>query len=141
MTATTLRSARRLLVAALLLFGFASSAARAQEGELSVAEIQLATTLESGRAVAPTTAFTHADVRIYAVVQLENPSREATSVRVSIEPVDGAARRGVSLEVPARARYRTVARMSAAQQPGRYRVVVRTEDGRELSSVELTVSE
>ena len=99
MTANTLRSARRLLVAALLLFGFASSAARAQEGELSVAEIQLATTLESGRAVAPTTAFTHADGRIYAVVQLENPSREATSVRVSIEPVDGAARRGVSLDV------------------------------------------
>lgn len=141
MSANILRSARRTLVASLLLFGFASSAARAQEDELSVAEIQLATTLESGRAVSPTTAFTHADGRIYAVVQLLNPSREATTVRVSIEPVDGAARRGVSLDVPARARYRTVARMSAAQRPGHYRVVVRTEDGRELSSVELTVSE
>src|SRR5690606_32049082 len=68
-------------------------------------------------------------------------SSTETSIRVSIEPVDGPSRSGVSLDVPSRRRYRTVARMSAAQRPGRYRVVVRTEDGRELSSVELTVSE
>lgn len=143
MIAKHLRTARRLLVGVLLLFGVALPDAHAQEeaGELTVTEVQLASTLERGRAVAPTTAFTHADGRIYAVVRLSNPSREATSIRVSIEPVGGSSRRGVSLEVPARRRYRTVARMSAAQRPGRYRVVVRAEDGRELSSVELTVSE
>jgi len=140
MITNSLRIARRSFVAALLLLGLALPA-HAQEGELSVREIELASTLERGRAVSPTTSFTHADGRIYAVVHLENPSREETTIRVSLEPIEGRPRAGVSLDVPARARYRTVARMSAAQAPGRYRIVVRTEDGRELSSVELTVSE
>lgn len=138
------RTTHRLLVASLValaaLFG---STARAQDasGELAVTEIQLATALEGGAAVSPTTSFSRADGRIFAVVRLENPSSEATSVRVALERVDGPSRSGVSLEVPARRRYRTVARFSAAQQPGRYRCVVRTEDGRELASVELTVTE
>ncbi len=137
-----LRIARRLLMTALIASSAITAAAHAQEaGELSVSEVQLATQLENGQAVSPTTTFSHADGRIYAVVQVQNPSREATTIRVSLEPVDGPAHSGFSLDVPARPHYRTVARMSTNRAPGRYRCVVRTEDGRELASVEPTVTE
>lgn len=136
------RTTHRFLVASLLALSALASSAQAQDtAELSVSEVQLATALENGVAVSPATSFSRADGRIYAVIRLENPSSAATSVRVALEPVDGASRAGVSLDVPARRRYRTVARFSAGQRPGRYRCVVRTEDGRELASVELTVTE
>ncbi len=133
----------RILVASLLALSasIAGSASAQDSSELTVTEVQLATSLENGVAVAPTTSFSHADGRIFAVIRVQNPSGEAPSIRVSIEPIDGASRPGFSLEVPARRRYRTVARFTAAQRPGRYRCVVRTEDGRELASVELTVAE
>lgn len=138
-----IRTARRVLVASLLVASsLAAASAHAQDtAELSVSEVQLATALENGVAVSPVTTFARADGRIYAVIRVQNPSAAATSIRVSLEPVDGASRPGFSLDVPARRRYRTVARFSSAQRPGRYRCVVRTEDGRELASVELTVTE
>lgn len=131
----------RLFAVMLVASSALAALAQAQDGELSVSEVQLATQLENGHAVSPTTTFSHADGRIYAVVQVQNPSREETSIRVSIEPVDGPARSGYELDIPARPRYRTVARMSTNRAPGRYRCVVRTADGRELASVELTVTE
>lgn len=125
-------------------FGASPPLAAAQEEastELSVSEVQLGSALERGRVQTPTTSFTHADGRIYAVVQVQNPTRAETRVRVSLERVDGPARTGVLLDIPARPRYRTVARFVARQAPGRYRVVVRTEEGVEISSTELTIAE
>ncbi|GAB5543759.1 MAG: hypothetical protein SangKO_035190 [Sandaracinaceae bacterium] len=125
-------------------FGASPPLAAAQEEastELSVSELQLGSALERGRVQTPTTSFTHADGRIYAVVQVQNPTRAETRVRVSLERVDGPARSGVLLDIPARPRYRTVARFVARQAPGRYRVVVRTEEGVEISSTELTIAE
>jgi len=108
---------------------------------LQVTEVLLGTSLERGRVTNPQTEFSRTDQRIYAVIRLQNPSREATSIRVAIERVDGPHRGGFSLDVPARRRYRTVARFGAAHPAGRYRVVVRTEDGTQLQSVELTITE
>lgn len=142
-----IRFAHRLLAGVLVVSAaLIGASAEAQEGapaptDLTVTEVQLATAVENGQAVSPTTTFARSDGRIFAVIRLANPSSEATSIRVSIEPADGPARQGVSLEVRPQPRYRTVARMSAAQRPGRYRVVVRTEDGRELSSTEVTINE
>lgn len=143
MTTFNFGSARRLVVASLLgLAALSGASAQAQGGELSVTEIQLATQLENGQAVSPTTTFSRSAGQIYAVVRVQNPSGEATTIRVAIEPVGGPAASGYNLEIPARPRYRTVARVSTSNRaPGRYRCVVRTEDGRELSSVELTISE
>lgn len=135
------RVARRLLVAALVVGGSVAGAeAHAQTADLSVSELQLSNQLQEGVAVEPTTTFSRQGGNIYAVVRVQNPSRAATRIVVSLVPVDGEARGGTTLEVPARPRYRTVARFSAARTPGRYRCVVRTEDGRELSSVEITIS-
>ena len=131
---------RHALTFAIVLAPPLGAAAQETPTELSVSEVQLGSSLERGRVESPTTTFTHADGRIYAVVQVQNPARTETRVRVSLERVDGPARSGVLLDIPARPRYRTVARFVARQAPGRYRVVVRTEDGTELSSTELTIS-
>jgi hypothetical protein len=146
-TTKTLRLARGLLTAMLLLAApFAHASAQDEGGTpapegLSVSEMQLGTSLASGVVETPATTFSRNDGRLYAVIRVENPASEATSIRVSIEPVDGAARPGISLDIPARRRYRTVARFSAHQRAGRYRVVVRSSDGTELSSTELTITE
>ncbi|MEC7518739.1 MAG: hypothetical protein VYE22_02685 [Myxococcota bacterium] len=138
MNASRIRHALTFAIVLALPLG---AAAQETPTELSVSEVQLGSSLDRGRVESPTTTFTHADGRIYAVVQVQNPARTETRVRVSLERVDGPTRSGVLLDIPARPRYRTVARFVARQAPGRYRVVVRTEDGTELSSTELTISE
>lgn len=143
MTVHRARIATKLLLASIVsVAAFEASRAAAQESELSVTEIQLASSLEDGQVAAPTTSFTRADGRIYAVVRLSNPSREATNIRVTFEPLDGGtARGGITLPIPAQSRYRTVARVTTSRPAGRYACVVRTEDGRELGRVELTLAE
>lgn len=144
MTIHGYRFTTKLLLASLITISAfeASRAAAQEEGELTVTEIQLASSLENGRVVAPTTTFTQADGRIYAVVRVQNPSREETNIRVTFEPLDGGtARGGITLPIPAQNRYRTVARVTTSRPAGRYACVVRTEDGRELARVELTLAE
>ncbi|HHH31000.1 MAG TPA: hypothetical protein ENK57_22010 [Polyangiaceae bacterium] len=118
--------------------------AAAQEADAappSVREMQVGTHLEAGLVAAPQTTISRDAGRIYAVVRLNNPSRQAGSIRVALERVGGPHQNGFSLEIPARRRYRTVARFGAAHPPGRYRIVVRTEGGTELESVEITITE
>jgi len=119
--------------------------AAAQDDEvpagLSIREVQLGTSLERGLVTEPQTSIARDAGRIYAVIRLNNPSREDTTIRVAIERIDGPHRNGFSLEVPARRRYRTVARFGSAHPAGRYRIVIRTEEGEELESVELTITE
>ena len=146
-TTKTLRHARGLLTLILLALAPLAHASAQDEGAapaptgLSVSETQLGTSLASGVVETPATTFSRSDGRLYAVIRVENPAAEATEIRVSLEPVDGAARPGFTLQIPARRRYRTVARFSTAQRAGRYKVVVRSSDGTELSSTELTISE
>jgi len=108
---------------------------------IEIREVQLGTSLEEGLVTEPQTEFSRADGRIYAVIRLNNPSREAGSIRVALQPADGPDRRGFALDIPARPRYRTVARFGATHPPGDYRIVIRTEDGTELESVSLTITE
>jgi len=108
---------------------------------IEIREVQLGTSLEDGLVTEPQTEFRRTDARIYAVIRLNNPSRAAGAIRVALEPAGGPARRGFALDVPARPRYRTVARFGAAHPPGDYRIVIRTEDGSELESVSLTITE
>jgi hypothetical protein len=145
MTIHRARIATKLLLASIVaVAAFEASNAAAQEtsSELTVTEVLLASSLTDGQAATPTTTFTHADGRIYAVVRLTNPSREATNIVVTFESLDGGTAHGsITLPIPATRRYRTVARVTTSRPPGRYACVVRTEDGRELSRVELTIAE
>lgn len=108
---------------------------------LDVFEVLLGTSLENGRVTSPETSFSRSGGRIFAMIRLRNPARQATTIRVAIERVDGPHRSGVSLDIPGTRRYRTVARFGSQRPPGRYRCVIRTEDGTELESVELTITE
>ncbi|MGE0784758.1 MAG: hypothetical protein AB7S26_03645 [Sandaracinaceae bacterium] len=134
------------LAALSLALTLAPLSAAAQEGNapsggLSVTEVQLGTALEGGRIATPGTEFSRSAGRLFAVVRLTNPSGEATSIRVSFERVDGPAADGVSLDIPATRRYRTVARTGTGRPAGRYRCVVRDAAGAELASVEYTLTE
>jgi hypothetical protein len=137
------RFATKLLLASLtLVAAFEAARASAQEAaELTVTEIQLSSELENGQAVSPATSFARGAGNVYAVVRVQNPSGAETSVRVSFQRIDGEERVGISLPIPARPRYRTVARMSSRHPAGRYRVVVHAPDGREIGSAEFTVTE
>lgn len=108
---------------------------------LAITEVVLGTSLENGLVTNPQTSFSRTAGRIFAVIRLTNPARTATRIRVAIERVDGTRQNGLSLDIPAQPRYRTVARFGASHPPGRYRVVVRTDSGTELQSVELTITE
>lgn len=117
-------------------------ASRVVDG-LRLTELTLARNIEAGRAIDPTTTFHVSDARVWVLVRVENQTGAETEIRVSFERADrelgardGA---GVSLEIPNRPRYRTVAR-AGTRAPGRYRVVVRTVSGSVLGSVEYDVT-
>ncbi len=125
--------------------GSIAPVAAAQDDEapptgLRVREVQIGTSLERGLVTDPQTSIARDAGRIFAVIRLDNPSREETTIRVAIERVDGPRRGGFSLDVPPRRRYRTVARFGSSHPPGRYRIVIRTAEGVELESVELTIT-
>jgi len=140
---------RRTWIRSFALFGIvtmiAPAAVAQEEGAepegLNIREVQVGTALVGGLVAEPQLTISRDAGRIFAVVRLNNPSREATTIRVSFEHAEGPHRGGVSLDIPARRRYRTVARFGAAHPPGRYRVVIRTEDGVELGSVDVTITE
>ncbi|MBO6940100.1 MAG: hypothetical protein JJ863_34330 [Deltaproteobacteria bacterium] len=125
----------------------AASFAAAQEDSapssgLSVTEVVLSKALEDGQPVEPGTSFSAADGRVYATVRVENPSREATTVSVKMRPADRAhGGHGIELEIPARPRYRTVARFTTRRSPGSYVVVVSDSEGNEISTTTLTITE
>ncbi|MBX3247543.1 MAG: hypothetical protein KF901_10235 [Myxococcales bacterium] len=107
-------------------------AAQEGSGGLEVTELVLSTALENGEPVSPTERFSRSDGTIFATVRLANPSREATSIRVAFVR-EGATSRGFELQVPARPRFRTVAR-GGTRATGSFRCVVYDAEGRELAS-------
>ncbi len=109
--------------------------------DLDVVSITLAKGIEDGHAVEEGTSFSTSDGRIFAIIRLSNPSRVETQIRVSWEREGASGGRGMALDVPASFRWRTVARIGTNRPAGRYRCVVRTEDGTELESVDFTLTE
>lgn len=132
-----------LVLAASLAIGAPVAAAQddAPAEGLSIREVQIGTALENGLVASPTTSIPRGAGRIFAVIRLNNPSREATTIQVALERADGPASGGFSLDIPARPRYRTVARFGSDHPPGQYRIVIRTADGDTLQSVDITITE
>jgi ketosteroid isomerase-like protein len=146
--------AASLFTASLLTgLGLASPRAQAQEAAdfpeidgLRVTELTLARNITSGQPVDPTTTFRSADGRVMVLIRLENATGAEADVRVAFERADrelvsgeAASASGVALHVPASRRYRTQAR-TGTRTAGRYRVVVRTADGRVLATAEYEVT-
>ncbi len=122
-----------------------ASVAVAQEAELTVTEIVVGQRGEDG-VVTSASSFSRAGDTIFCQVRLQNPSREAGSIRIAFERAEGEpaerASAGTQLEYPARPRYRTFARIGAANKAaGTWRCVARTEEGRVLSHADFTVTD
>ncbi len=72
--------------------------------------------------------------RLYAFVDAVNETDEDASLRVTFEPETGESSGHVSLAVPSeRSRFRTWAYTRHIYTPGRWHVVVRTAEGREVA--------
>ncbi|NOY89820.1 MAG: hypothetical protein GXP55_01330 [Deltaproteobacteria bacterium] len=110
-------------------------------GGLSVTELVLSKGFADHAPVNPSTSFSRSDGRIYATIHLANPARTATTIRVAFEREGAGGHGGVSLDVPARARYRTLARTGTARAAGSYRCVVYDAEGHELSAAPFTITE
>ncbi|MFK7987495.1 MAG: hypothetical protein AB8I08_15855 [Sandaracinaceae bacterium] len=137
---------RRTLIytlATLLFAGLLATGATAQD-TLSVREIMLGSQLEAGVPTAQEDSFARNSGAVYCVVRLNNPGAQETAVRIAFERAEGEpANRpaGHRLTVPARRRYRTLARSGTARAPGSYRCVVRDDEGTVLSSANYTITE
>lgn len=136
------KSTRRVLslgsLVALLSLAMPSSS-DAQEA-LSVASVTMGTALENGQPTEPKTTFAQNEGRLYVVVQLQNPAAAETQVRIMIRQAGGSGRGGVTLEIPARRRYRTLARFTTRQTPGNYEAVVLNAEGVEISTTAFTIT-
>ncbi|MAC29733.1 MAG: hypothetical protein CMN29_31350 [Sandaracinus sp.] len=146
MKTTTCRSIAATLAALALGLATWPAASDAQDAEPSggfeVYELVLSKALEDGRPVDPGTSFSRRDGRIYATIRVRNPERDATTIRVTWERAEGpASSGGIELDIPARPRYRTVARTGTGRAPGRYKCVVYDAEGRELASREFELIE
>lgn len=103
-----------------------------KEAGLRVRSITLAEQYEDGEPVGESDSFSKG--RIFAVIQVENPTGEATRIRVAWVPEGEEGWKGMPLDIPDTPRYRTVAMTWATQRdPGRYKVVVRDDEGETLA--------
>ncbi len=136
---------RNHLIALLAALALGAPVAAAQDapapGGLTIREVQVGTALTDGLVASPTTTIPRTAGRIFAVIRLDNPSREATTIQVSLERTGGPASGGFTLDIPAQPRYRTVARFGSNHPAGEYRIVIRSADGAELQSVTITITE
>ncbi len=94
-----------------------------------------------GEPVDETTSFARSDGRIYVRIHLTNPSRVESTIRVRIVNGEGRGAGGVTLDIPARPEYRSLARFGTQRAAGSYRVLIEDSEGNEISSTPLTVTE
>ncbi len=130
-------------VAALTLLPILPPTSSAQEATVfEVYELVLSKGFADGQPVDPGTSFSRRDGRIYATIRINNPERTATTIRVAWERAEGRATSGgIELDVPARRRYRTVARTGTGRPAGRYRCVVYSADDAVLATAEYELTD
>jgi len=80
------------------------------------------------------------DTKIFAFVQFSNPEGAPFAFRVHWEKAEGpASPYGVKLKVETAARYRTWSWTAIPREPGEYKAVLRTLDGKEIASKPFTI--
>ncbi|MEJ7730545.1 MAG: DUF2914 domain-containing protein [Polyangiaceae bacterium] len=106
---------------------------------LGVVRLVTASGVEKRAPVGLSESFVAGEGRIYAFVEVENPTREAGRITVTFVSPSGVAHGPIELEVGASPRWRTWAYTRAASKPGTWQAVVQNESGKELAKTEFEV--
>ena len=111
-------------------------------GELHVRRLVLADGVANREPTDPESSFDgKTQDRIYAFVELENPSQEKGQIVIEFDPPGGGPPRGlVKLDVGASPRWRTWAFTREARTAGEWTLVVKSEDGKVLAKTPFTVT-
>jgi hypothetical protein len=117
-----------------LLLGVTHVAARdASAREVSVSRLVLAHGIERHEPQDPASTFKTRDDRVYAFVEVQNPTKQAGKIAVVFEPPHGPALAEIPLDFGDSPRFRTWAFTRKAHEAGAWAVVVRDEHGRVLA--------
>lgn len=109
--------------------------------EVKVDRFVLASDVQEREPVDARDTFAADTKKIFAFVQLANPSAPY-AFRVHFEKLDESPKPyGIELTVPTAPRYRTWAWTAIKREPGLYKAVLRTLDGKDIDSREFTISE
>lgn len=118
--------------------------AKVLDAPLKVKRLVVAEDVERGKRepVGESTAFKAADIdKLYAFVEVENPTTAESEVFVTFEPEgDGASQGQVSLRVGASPRWRTWAYTRGVKKAGNWAAVVRSADGKVLARAPFSVT-
>ncbi len=131
-------------VAVLLIAVAATAVAETASRTLNITEVYMATRANRNVDEVRTTTFERNSGWIFCFIRMENPSGGGNEILVSFEPDEGEpgpAVRGIRLRVPARYRYRSVARTGSTMPAGNHRCVVRDREGAVLSHTPFQVTE
>jgi hypothetical protein len=114
-----------------------------REEGIHLTELTLASNVEERQAVDPRQSYSRAsDERVYCLVRLENPDREATTLVMRWENVDNPERGSDrDVNVPTQARYVTWGYTGTRGRAGRYRCVIRDAQDNVLGSIAYELTE
>jgi len=109
---------------------------------VSLASLVIARGVELRKPVEPGTSFSlAAGNKLYAVMDVKNPSKETSELSVAWLPEGSDKERGaVTLSVGAQPKWKTWAYHSGFRKPGRWRAIVRDTDGEELGRATFDVT-
>jgi hypothetical protein len=128
------------VVGTALLLGVTHVAAKeASPKELTVKRLVLAHGVDNREPQDPSSTFKTQDDRVYAFVELQNPTKTAGRISVVFVPPSGSALAEIPLEVGDTSRFRTWAFTRKAHDAGQWGVVVRDDKGRLLARETFTV--
>ena len=99
---------------------------------LGVKRLVLAHGIDAREPQEPSSTFKANDDRVYAFVEVQNPSKTEGTIHVVFEPPTGPALAEIPLKVGESARFRTWAFTRKAHAPGEWAVVVRDDHGKLL---------
>jgi hypothetical protein len=124
----------------LSLLASAVPAGAESRAQIGVKRLVLAHGVDGREPQGATTTFKTSDDRVYAFVEIENPTRAKSGINVVFEPPAGPALAEIPLEVGDGARFRTWAFTRRAHEPGEWTVVVRDAKHRVLARQTFTVT-
>ncbi|MBS2014145.1 MAG: DUF2914 domain-containing protein [Deltaproteobacteria bacterium] len=128
-----------MAVTAMAVLSAAGSADAKDEGKLVVKRLVLAHGVDAHEPQEPTTHFKKQDDRVYAFVEVANPTDGAGKISVVFQPPSGGALAEIPLDVKKSPRFRTWAFTRKAHEAGQWGVTIRDEKGRVLAKESFTV--
>jgi hypothetical protein len=118
----------------------ANAAPAEKKNEISVKRLVLAHGVADREPQEATTSFNTKDDRVYAFVEVENPTKSEDQIVVVFQPPSGPAHAEIPLKVGDSSRFRTWAFTRRVHEAGDWGVVVRDTHGRVLARQSFTVA-